>query len=127
MWEDSTTNLLEVNAYDSLPDFLSFPWNEIPLADYPTTANNLNARLAARAYKSNGYWQMTIYSYDVNGLVAEKTILTEDAPTNPGKITLQYTYDTQGRLLSRFVNLLGSLFNLAMDSITIMSTMAEVI
>lgn len=94
-FENTSANWITVNQYDSYPaNIYKFPWSELPAGDYPPSSAlaNIKGRLLATAHKSNGTWQVTLYSYDKNGRVINKYILT----TGLAKTTLAYSYNLQG-------------------------------
>ena len=65
-FETTRTNWLIARRYDAMPPD-STPWNLFPT---PPTLLNISARLAGVASKSNGAWQVTYFSYDAEGQIA---------------------------------------------------------
>ena len=57
-WNDA----LLVRAYDAKPSTAAFPWSRFSAQLTPLTLANVSGRLAAVASKSNGAWQLTVFS-----------------------------------------------------------------
>src|SRR5690625_3174496 len=105
-FEHTPTNWLSVWHYDTGIAVDQFPWDRVPTSAYSGFyQTNIKGRLSARAYKSDGVWQVELYRYDSEGRITAKRILTEDLPTRQTNYT--YVYDRQGRLLER-TNQVGS-------------------
>src|SRR5260221_4105201 len=66
-----------VNDYDETPATNVFPWSRFSAQITPLVMNNLVGRLDAGASKSNGAWQVTLFSYDLDGHVVRRYIFTE--------------------------------------------------
>lgn len=88
---------LAKNVYDAAPTVTQFPFNQVEDSHYPASQANLKGRLSANAYKSDGKWQITTYSYDAEGRVVEKYVISEDIDP----LQLRFSYDSQGKLLQR--------------------------
>ena len=61
-FETTTGNWLVVRAYDAKPTNV-FPWSEFWTQISPLSLSNVTGRLTAVASKSNGSWQVTLFSY----------------------------------------------------------------
>ncbi|MGH8543094.1 MAG: hypothetical protein ACREX3_05565 [Gammaproteobacteria bacterium] len=130
-FESTTGNWLVVRQYDAKPANV-FPWSNFWAQISLLTLNNVTGRLAAVASKSNGAWQVTLFSYDADGRVATRYTYTQangggsvltalntaeaytrdlrDAPTQRaltvGASTFYhwYDYDTRGLLWKVFAS-----------------------
>lgn len=60
---------------------------------------NLKGRLSARAYKSGGAWQIERYTYDAEGRLSGKLVVTEGMASHD--LWHTYEYDRQGRMTKR--------------------------
>ena len=78
--ETTNTNWLVVRAYDAKPPTTAgaagFPWNLFTTQITALTLTNVNGRLAAHIAKSNGSWQVNLFSYDADGRVAIRYVYT---------------------------------------------------
>ncbi len=72
-FESTTGNWLVVRQYDVAPSAAAFPWSLFPA---PPALTNVTGRLAAVASKSNGSWQVTLFSYDPDGRVVKRSQYT---------------------------------------------------
>jgi RHS repeat-associated protein len=70
-FETTTGNWLVVRNYDAKPTNV-FPWSLFWTQISPLALTNVSGRLAAVASKSNGSWQVTLFSYDVDGRVVKR-------------------------------------------------------
>ncbi len=75
--ETTNTNWLTVRAYDAKPATGSFPWSRFATQLSALTLSNVTGRVAAVANKSNGAWQLTVFSYDTDGRIATRYLFTE--------------------------------------------------
>ncbi|MGH7334188.1 MAG: RHS repeat domain-containing protein [Candidatus Rokuibacteriota bacterium] len=112
-FETTETNWLVVRAYDAKPT-TGLPWNRFPTQISALTLNNVSGRLAAVGSKSNGAWQVTLFSYDADGQVAMRYTYTE---ANGGASVLtavnttdSYTHDLRGALTQRSTTVGSSTF-----------------
>ncbi|MEL6610932.1 MAG: RHS repeat-associated core domain-containing protein [Bacteroidota bacterium] len=62
----------------------------------PLTFENAEGKLAAEAYRSDGLWQATFYSYDDRGRVAQQRTRTD--AVSPQWETVDFTYDRAGQV-----------------------------
>ncbi len=89
-FENPNANWLVVRKYDSKPTTgpSDFPWNRFadqiawnrfvdPTNPPVLNLTNVSGRLAAVASKSNGAWQVTLFSYDSDGGIATRYTFTE--------------------------------------------------
>ena len=70
--ETTTAHWLTVNAYDAEPSVAAFPWSLFSAQLTPLTLQRVAGRLAAEASRSNGAWQVTLFSYDADGRVSTR-------------------------------------------------------
>ena len=118
--ETTQGNWLVVRHYDNKPTIAGFPWSLFSAQITPSlTMSNLGGRLAAVASKSNGAWQVTLFSYDADGQVTNRYIFTQ---ANGGasvltaiNTTLGYTRDVRGALTQRTETVGSSTFYLYYD------------
>jgi len=103
-FEGTNANWLVVRAYDAKPTNV-FPWSQFWTQISPITLNNVPGRLAAVASKSNGAWQVTLFSHDADGQVVKRYTYTQ---ANGGgsvltalNTTSTYVRDLRGALTSR--------------------------
>jgi RHS repeat-associated protein len=75
--ETTNTNWLTVRAYDAKPSTASFPWSRFTTQLSALTLTNVTGRLTAVASKSNGAWQLTVFSYDTDGRIVKRYLYTE--------------------------------------------------
>jgi RHS repeat-associated protein len=103
--ETATANWLTVKAYDAKPPTGSFPWSLFATQITPLTLQRSHGRLTAEAHKSNGAWQVTLFSYDAEGRVATKYQYTQNTAATATwtalNTTLSSTYDLRGALTYR--------------------------
>jgi RHS repeat-associated protein len=78
--ETDIANHVIVHKYDAKPTNI-FPWSNFWTQISPLTLWNVNGRLAGVASKSNGLWQVTLYSYDTHGHVATQYTYTQRTST----------------------------------------------
>jgi len=107
-FETSDSNLLSVNVYDKAPADSLYPWTQFQAQLGSAALNNLKGKTAATAYKSADVWQVTLYSYDQQGRVDEKHILTEGLPDMDALYT--YSYNRLGEVVSTTVQVDGESF-----------------
>jgi RHS repeat-associated protein len=112
--ETTTGNWLVVRAYDARPATANFPWSLFSTQITATTLANVSGRLAAVASKSNGAWQVTLFSYDTDGQIATRFTYTQ---ANGGgsvltaiNTTTTYTRDLRGSLTQRALTVGSSTF-----------------
>ena len=74
-WEATTGNWLVVRKYDAKPTNV-FPWSLFWTQISPLALDSVRGRLAGVASKSNGSWQASLFSYDVNGRVTRRSTYT---------------------------------------------------
>ncbi len=113
-FETTTSNWLMVRAYDAKPATAGFPWSLFSTQISPLTLTNVSGRLAAVASKSNGAWQVTLFSYDTDGRVATRYTYTQ---ANGGasvltavNTTVSYTRDLRAALTQRSLTVGTSTF-----------------
>ncbi len=99
-FEADSTHWIDVRAYDAKPSTSAFPWSLFSSEISGASLSNLKGRLAAVAALSDGAWQLTLVSYDANGLVDKKYIYTHNNGTTTVLAALNteidYTLDLQG-------------------------------
>jgi RHS repeat-associated protein len=100
-FETTTSTWRTAWHYNSSPPDTLFPWNTLGTRANGLPADRVTGRLAARAYRSGGQWQVELYSYDGEGRVATKSVLTQDMSARDSRY--DYTYDLQSRLTERIV------------------------
>jgi len=112
--ETTQSNWLAVRAYDAKPLTSAFPWTLFSSQIGPLTLTNVSGRLAANADRSNGAWQVTLFSYDADGQVATRYTYTQ---ANGGASVLTalnttdaFTRDLRGELTQRSVTVGTSTF-----------------
>ena len=71
-FETTTSNWLVVRAYDARPSTTAFPWSLFSTQIGALALTHVSGRLAAVASKSNGSWQVTLFSYDADGRVVKR-------------------------------------------------------
>ena len=105
-FEATQANWLVVRQYDAKPTNV-FPWSAFWTQISSLTLTNVSGRPAAVASKSNGAWQVTLFSYDADGQVAIRYTYTQ---ANGGgsvwtdlNTTATYTRDLRGALTQRTV------------------------
>lgn len=103
-FEGASGNWLVVNHYDAKPSS-GTPWNAFSSQLNAVTLDNVAGRLAAVASKSNGAWQIELFSYDSNGRVANRYVFTQN---NAGtgvlaalSTSVTYAYDLRGMVTRR--------------------------
>jgi RHS repeat-associated protein len=105
--ETTNTNWLVVRAYDAKPSTAALPWSSFSTQINALTLSNVSGRLAAVASKSNGAWQVTLFSYDTEGRVANRYAYTQangGASVLTGlNTTITYTRDLRDALTQRTV------------------------
>jgi len=103
--ETTTGNWLVVRAYDAKPATAGFPWSLFSTQITATTLTNVTGRQAAVASKSNGAWQVTLFSYDADGQVAARYTYTQanggSSVLTAVNTTFTYTRDLRGSLTQR--------------------------
>ena len=103
--ETATAHWLTVKAYDAKPPTGSFPWSLFAAEITPLTPQRTHGRLTAEAHRSNGAWQVTLFSYDAEGRVATKYQYTQNTTATATwtalNTTLSSTYDLRGALTYR--------------------------
>ena len=112
--ETTNGNWLLVRAYDARPATANFPWSLFSTQITATTLTNVSGRLAAVASKSNGSWQITLFSYDTDGQIVTRFTYTQ---ANGGgsvltaiSTTTTYTRDLRGSLTQRALTVGSSTF-----------------
>lgn len=113
--ETTQMNWLTVSKYDAKPSTTAYPWSLFSTQVSPLTLNNVGGRLAAAASKSNGAWQIELFSYDTNGRIANRYVFTEN---NAGtsvlaalNTTVTYAYDLRGIVTQRTLSVGAETFN----------------
>ena len=113
--ETTQANWLVVRAYDAKPSTAAFPWSLFSAEITPLTLANVSGRLAAVASKSNGAWQVTLFSYDADGRVATRHTFTQ---ANGGASVLaalntqvNYVRDLRDAVTERWLTVGSSTFN----------------
>ncbi|MCC7003362.1 MAG: hypothetical protein IT357_14490, partial [Gemmatimonadaceae bacterium] len=103
--ETTQANWLTVRAYDAKPSTASYPWSLFSAEITPLTLQRVSGRVAAEAHRSNGAWQVTLFSYDVEGRVATRYQFTQNgagsAVWTALNTTATHTYDLRGALTQR--------------------------
>ena len=74
--ETTNTNWQVVRAYDAKPSTAAFPWSLFSTQIGAVTLSNVSGRLTAHIAKSNGSWQVNLFSYDTDGRVATRHVYT---------------------------------------------------
>jgi RHS repeat-associated protein len=112
--ETTQANWLVVRAYDAKPSTTGFPWSSFSTQINALTLTNVVGRLAAVASKSNGAWQVTLFSYDGDGQVTTRYTYTQ---ANGGasvltavNTTSSYTRDLRGAPTQRVLAVGSSSF-----------------
>ncbi len=115
--ETTNTNWLVVRAYDAKPTNV-FPWSLFWTQISPLTLTNVSGRLAGIASKSNGSWQVSLFSYDADGDVSVRRTYTHRNGTTTVlaalNTTVTYVRDLRDALTERRVTVgsgTGSSFN----------------
>jgi RHS repeat-associated protein len=108
-FETTQGNWLVVRAYDAKPSTSAFPWNQFSSQITGAAMANVSGQLAAVASKSNSAWQVTLFSYDVDGQVATRYTYTQ-ANTGTSVLTavnavVAYTRDLRGAPTQRFTTI----------------------
>src|SRR5690606_7195531 len=98
-FENTTSNWRTVHAYDAKPSTGSFPWNPFAGEISGADMHYLNGRLAATAQRSDGIWQIELFSYDDDGRLERRYVYTDAAGAVDAEIA--YRYDRQGNLVMR--------------------------
>lgn len=108
-FESTTANFVSRNHYDNKPSSAVYPWSLFANQVNGATITNLVGRLAATSYRSGGKGQIVLYSYDSEGNLDKKYIISEgDSGVNTAvSSTLSYKYDLQGNLKEQ-TTLVGS-------------------
>jgi len=75
--ELSAANWNQTFAYDAAPATTTAPWSTFASQINALTLANTRGRLAGVATKSNGAWQVSLYSYDAEGRIADEHTLTQ--------------------------------------------------
>jgi RHS repeat-associated protein len=103
--ETTNGNWLVVRAYDAPPSTANLPWSFFSTQITSISPTNVVGRLAAVASKSNGAWQVTLFSYDEDGQVSKRYTYTQ---ANGGASVLTalntnitYARDLRGALTQR--------------------------
>ena len=77
---------------------------------------NVEGRLSAQAYRSGAQWQVELYSYDADGYLVAKRVMTQDMQSRDATHTYNRNGDRQGRIHHRRTSLVsGSAFGLWYD------------
>ncbi|MGH2348749.1 MAG: hypothetical protein ACRDFT_04700, partial [bacterium] len=112
--ETTQANWLVARKYDAKPTNV-FPWSLFWTQINPLALANVSGRLAAVASKSNGSWQVTLFSYDTDGRVATRYIYTHRNGTTTVltalNTTLVYVRDLRDALTERRLTVGSSVFN----------------
>jgi RHS repeat-associated protein len=74
--ETTESNWLIVRAYDAKPT-IGLPWNLFSAEIASVTLANVGGRVAAVGSKSNGAWQVSLFSYDADGRVSRRHTFTQ--------------------------------------------------
>ena len=113
--ETTQDNWLVVRQYDAKPATTAFPWNLFSTEIAPLALANVVGRLAAVASRSNGAWQVALFSYDADGQVATRYTYTQ---ANGGasvltvlNTTVGYTRDLRDALTERRLTVGANTFN----------------
>ncbi len=105
-FETTNTNWLLVRKYDTAPTgALGFPWNRFTTQLSGLAPTFTTGRLSGVANKSNGAWQLTVFSYDSLGRELKRWLFTEanggaSVLTNVNT-TITYTRDLRDSLTVR--------------------------
>ncbi|MDQ3516879.1 MAG: DUF6443 domain-containing protein [Gemmatimonadota bacterium] len=113
--ETTQANWLAVRAYDAKPSTAAFPWSQFSAQISPLTLSNVSGRLAAVASTSNGAWQVTLFSYDLDGQVSARYSYTHanggGSVLAPLNTTVTYTRDLRDAVTERWLTVGSSTFN----------------
>jgi RHS repeat-associated protein len=105
--ETATSSWRLVRAYDAKPSTVGFPWSLFSTQINALTLNGVAGRLAAEASLSNGAWQVSLYSYDTDGRVAQRYVYTQansgTAVLTAVNTTIEYTRNLADGLTRRLV------------------------
>lgn len=103
--ETTQGNWRMVWAYDAKPSTSAYPWSLFSTQINALSLSNVSGRLAAVASRSNGAWQVELYSYDADGRVAKRYVYTQP---NSGtgvltaiNTTTTYVRDLRGEITER--------------------------
>jgi RHS repeat-associated protein len=114
-FEATTANWVTVRAYDAKPSTATFPWSLFSAQITPLAPTNVSGRLTATASKSNGAWQVTLFSYDVEGQVDTRWTFTQANGGGSVLVALNtsvtYVRDLRDALLERRVTVGSATFN----------------
>ncbi|HEX7051878.1 MAG TPA: DUF6443 domain-containing protein, partial [Longimicrobiales bacterium] len=75
--ETTTANWRTVWQYDAKPSPTLYPWSLFSAQIEADTLLNVTGRLAAVASRSNGAWQVELYSYDADGRIVRRYVHTQ--------------------------------------------------
>lgn len=92
-FESTAANWVRVRTYDAKPTNTA-PWSSFWAQISPLTLTNVSGRLAAEATKSNGAWQVILYGYDTNGRVVSRYVYTQNE-TATGVLTAVNTTESR--------------------------------
>jgi RHS repeat-associated protein len=103
--ESTAANWLTVRAYDVKPATSGYPWSLFSAEIAPLTLQRVSGRLAAEAHRSNGAWQVTLFSFNGEGRVATRWQFTQNsagtAVWSALNTTLVSTFDLRDSLTYR--------------------------
>ena len=112
--ETTTDNWVDVRFYDAKPD-TTFPWSQFDTQIASASQSNLSGRVSAIASKSDGSWQLTLFSYNSDGQLTRRYIYTHKNGTTTVLAALdteiEYVLDLQGVPLERQLSVGSSDFN----------------
>src|SRR5690625_7005737 len=87
---------------------------QVPSSHYiGFSQENVEVRLSAQAYRSGAQWQVELYSYDADGYLVAKRVMTQDMQSRDATHTYNRNGDRQGRIHHRRTSLVsGNAFGL---------------
>ncbi len=113
--ETTDANWLIVRAYDAKPSTIGPPWNLFSAEIASVALANVGGRVAALASKSNGAWQLSLFSYDADGRVSKRHTFTQ---ANGGgsvlasvNTQLEYERDLRDAVTKRLLTVGSNTFN----------------
>jgi RHS repeat-associated protein len=113
--ETTQGNWVVVRQYDAVPSTAAFPWSAFSAQIGAIALSNVSGRLAAVASKSNGAWQVSLFSYDADGRLANRYTYTQD--NSGGSVltavntTIAYSRDLRDAITQRALTVGSNTFN----------------